>query len=297
MTAKRTLPRTAALLLLLLAVPALSAAPEAESREFKFALKAQAFADPASGMAKAWDAAKEVAAELGLKVKEEPFEPEAERFVAFLDTKDFAVRKAGHLLRVRRTKEFGAKALPGRSGELTLKFRSTDPRVAAAAAVSPAPGLDGEAAFEEDAILGPASIRRVYSKSAKIETDDLPPCTVAGFSALFPAFAKLGIPAGTPLGLVRGVAVRELRVKPGKIDFGGGKGKVTLTVWLDAATSRTLLGEFSFSMAAGQEVASLEAARTAERFAKALAKRFGPALETGATKTGIVYGDEADTDE
>lgn len=285
------------LTVLFAAAPCAAAAPEVESREFKFALKAQAFADPAAGMAKAWAAAKATAAELGLKVKEEPFEPEADRFVAFLDTKDFAVRKSGHILRVRRAKEFGAKALPGRSGELTLKFRSADPKIAAASAVAPAPGLEGETAFEEDVIFGPATMRRVYSKSAKTETDDLPPCTVGGFVALFPAVAKLGIPAGAPLGRVRGVAVRELRVKPGKIDFSGGKGKVTLTVWLDAPTGRPLIGELSFAMAAAQDVASLAAAREAERFAKALAKRFGPALETGVTKTGIVYGDESGTDE
>lgn len=288
---------TALLLLCLFAPPSAASAPAVESREYKFALKAAAFADPMKGMEKAWGVLRAVAAECGLKVKEEPFEPEEERFVAFLDTKDAAVRGRGHILRIRRMKEFGTKALPGRKGEITLKFRSADPKLAAAAAVAPAPGIEGEVSFEEDVVFGPAGSRSIFSKSARHTTDDLPPCTVAGFSALFPGFAKLGLPAGTPLGRVRGVAVRELRVKPGRIDFGGAKGKITLSVWLDAPTGKPLIGEASFSMAAGQDVDALAAARAAERFCAAVAKRFGPALETGATKTGIVYGDESANDE
>jgi hypothetical protein len=219
--------------LALIGSPALAKAPTFEAREYKILLAPGPFADPAAGMGKAWSEARKVAESLGLKVKEESLQPEDDRFVAFLDTKDFAIRKSGHILRVRRSKDFGRKGLEGRTGELTFKFRSPKPAAAGASAVAPAPGVEGETSCEEDASYRPAGVRVVYSKSAQVETDDLPPCTVDGFAKVFAGVAALGLPAGAPLGRVRGVAVREVRVKPGKVDFGPAKGKVTLSVWLD----------------------------------------------------------------
>ncbi|MBU1433217.1 hypothetical protein KKF91_22010 [Myxococcota bacterium] len=262
-----------------------AAAPQAQSREVKLTLDGARFQDPAA-LEAYWAKIREVAASEGLEIKgaAQPFKIQR-RSVAFIDTADGALRRAGYALR-RRVQYDAGGALKAKA-EYTLKRRG-----AALAEVIAAPlEAEGQAKtkIEEDVIWVEGAAQVVYSRSVKAKTKRRPPMTLMGFAALFPSLSQMALPPQTPLQIVRDRFIEEIKITPGTLRLKNGqRAPLSLSVWrLQGGGATPIIAEISFDHPLDTDAEASRASGLA--FLKALYAASEGWRSVGETKTMRVY--------
>jgi len=250
------------------------------------------FGDEDAGASAFWRIACAAALDQGLTVINSSV-VKATRYLAYLDTPDFALNKKGYMLRLRQSGPVAYPQAPSPAAELTLKFRSTDIDLAASKDVSPGPGYGGKSKFEKDVVLKDGALKDVFSKSADVDISDFSGITLEKFTALYPALGALSIATGTVMGVVNDKRVEEHVLKPGVIMLPGGvKAKASVAIWRYQSAGDSgapFIAEFSFSFAA--KVLPEPAERTARAFMTALAASSAEWAHRGGTKTELIYGE------
>ncbi len=256
-----------------------------ESREYKVMLDHRAFFDRETAVSAFWAETAEFARSCGVSPEGE-LEETKQRSIVFLDTRNFTLNDNGFILR-RRGKAGADKV------EYTLKWRSDDRYVAAAADVRKGDvGSDEELKFEED-IAAPFRSRYSRSNSIKVKADRQTPSTLGAAAKLFPALGTLQrdlLPCQpeTPLLAVNNVHAFE-RVFAGPVlTFGQAKATVALIFWSDGDEGRPLVAEFSFRYAAAEEEFPAAVAESAMKFFQSI-QRLDWCRPTAMTKTEYVY--------
>jgi hypothetical protein len=273
------------------------------SREYKLLLRPDRFRERRRGAAALWSLVEFLIQERqGNEIYQEQDE-ELRRLTWFLDTPATEFQRRGLTLRVRQEPDEDDPF------KLTLKFRDPDRYVAAGQDLAcTRPVKDKDNKFEED-ILPPFNSK--FSRSVSFRAGELPPLATLGqASDLFPGLAALGIPAGTPLGMVNGFQAREIAHRIGQLHFvrmpvaRGSKPdflvKCCLTFWylLGEADEWPLTTEFSFDYDLPDadpdhpdrlEQFSPEVVAGTNLFFRALQQQAGWLEGSGTTKTAYAY--------
>ncbi len=231
-----------------------------DSIEFKLLLDPQHLVD--EGVDRFWDVIQDAADTAGLDTRKEDDDPKR-RVLEYLDTKDFALKERGYILRSRTA----GKAKP----VLALKFRNEDrARVAGADVHS---DLDGEGKFEKDV----TPRKDLYAKSYKVKLKDLPDEDLKEFAKVFPPLGELGISPLAHLVPVQGRRIEEEVHELGTV----GECPVRVSVWYE--DDHPVIAECSFGLAPEHEA-------DGARLMKALQGQAAAWLSSGgATKTEWVY--------
>ncbi len=262
------------------------------SMEFKMLLVPALFGDEDAGASAFWRIALAAASDQGLTVTDSSV-VKTTRYLAYLDTPDFALNKKGYLLRLRQGGPVAYPQAPSPAAELTLKFRSADVDLAASKDVSPGPGYGDKGKFEKDVFFRDGALRDVFSKSADVDISDFSGITLEKFAMLYPALGGLSIATGTVMGVVNGKRVEEHVLKPGVIMLPGGvKAKASISIWRYQRaddSSAPFIAEFSFSFAA--KVLPEPAEKAARAFMTALVASAAEWAHSGGTKTELIYGE------
>jgi hypothetical protein len=261
-------------------------------REYKLLLRSDLFLKPAH-FHKYWKVTRRVAKSLGIAIRKrgKPMETHL-REVLFFDTPRFRLYNNGFILR-RRT--FYRQGLPETNHEMTLKFRHHDRQTAAAVDVRPLHLSGATLKFKEEVLMDhdkPGGSRTIYSHGCEIDTSNTVMWqSFQSISQLFPALLRTGAKSTTLLGIVNGIAIEEVLVNFGEIDFGGKMtAKATLAIWRNRMTQQPLVGEYSYQMRFAEPAAF-------EGKPRDLSEAFFSRLQTGApewiypgtTKTAMVY--------
>ncbi|EMI17099.1 hypothetical protein RMSM_05973 [Rhodopirellula maiorica SM1] len=255
------------------------------SREYKVMLDPRLFDNAREGLEEVKADLKRQAKRFDAKVSGR-FDKFDQRTIRFLDTPDFSFRNNQLILRHRRPK--GSSS----DGEFTLKCRSEDRYLAAAADLRPAKKLNGKFKFEED-IAAPFRSRFSHSVTIASPTDGLPE-TVAKASRLFPLLGKLPRDGGRCEGKTPVLGVNDFvpheQVRKGL--------KLTLTpdvdcsvaviLWSHTSKGRILCAEFSFRYRDKKEQYPAAAAQTAYDLFAAIQK-LDWCHPNGVSKTQFAY--------
>lgn len=272
--------------------PAVVVPDQITYREYKLLLRSDHFTKP-SHFHKFWKIARRIAKPLGVEFRKrgKPMETHI-REVLFFDTPKFRLYNAGFILR-RRT--FYKKGLPQSQHELTLKFRSPDREAAQAVDVRPLLPCINTIKFKEEILtqngkLG--SMRTIYSHGCELDT----PNTILtqnfeSIAQVFPALQRTGARLKAALAVVNGVAIEEVLVNFGEIDFGGKvTAKATLAIWRNRMTQDHLLGEYAYQIkfpaSGGLHGKPME---LSELFFTRLQTEAADWIHMGTTKTAMVY--------
>ncbi|MGH7985183.1 MAG: hypothetical protein ACREQX_02710 [Candidatus Binataceae bacterium] len=262
-------------------------------REYKLLLKSSHFTKGAH-FHKFWKITRHAAGALGVPLRKRGKEMETHlREVLFFDTPlHFRLYNSNFILR-RRT--FYKHGMPQPNHELTLKFRHPDRAVAEAVDVRPLLPCDNTVKFKEEVLLARDKIggmRFVYSHGCELDT----PNTILSQSfesilQVFPALQRTGAKIKTALAVVNDIAIEEVLVNMGELDFGGRMvAKATLAIWRNRVTQEHLLGEYSYQI----KFPALETLRDkprelSEAFFLKLQESAAEWIELGTTKTALVY--------
>lgn len=265
-------------------------------REFKILLKAEDF-DPNDLEAEIhdyWKLARRVAGQLLINVRRSKRETEPQyRDVSFLDTPKFDLYRKGYMLRVRRPYE-GAE--PGKSFELTLKFRGPDVARAEGIDLSAGEGYSGRTKFKEELLLVSAQLggmRSIFSHTCQIKGVTRPIGRSLGdFTKIFPHLGTLGLRAGTTIAPAAPTAVQEVLYELGELGFRGAKtAKVNMAVWRNPTTKKILIGEFAYETHFRHYGRLHPAPKLrSERLYRILQRETGAWVELANTKTSLYYG-------
>jgi hypothetical protein len=204
-------------------------------------------------------------------------EVEAVRRVSFFDVAGSCdLYRQGLILRQRGE---------GDDHEATLKFRSVDRYLAAAADVHAASGGDARTKLEED-IQPP--FQSIFSQSTTIELDGEPTLTSGDAAAeLFPRLDSL---RGGELAIVGNVIVDERVHGPIEIDLGKEEAEMSLTIWYDGVQpSQPIVAELSFKYGSKSEKYDEHSVRRAMQLFQHLQQLEGWTSAEAATKTAWVY--------
>ncbi len=261
-------------------------------REYKLLLKAEHFLKSQS-FHKFWKLTRRVAKNLGVAINKrgKPMETHL-REVIFFDTPKFRLYNNGFILR-RRT--FYKNGLPQPEHELTLKFRSPDYEAAAAVDVRPLLPCRNVVKFKEEILLPyekPQGMRTIYSHGCELDT----PNTIMTQSfeticQVFPALQKTGAKPKTALSVVNGIAIEEILVNFGEIDFGGKMtAKANVAIWRNRTTQEHFVGEYSYQL----KFPSLgefhgKPRELSEQFYVELQREAADWLKIETTKTAMIY--------
>jgi hypothetical protein len=266
-------------------------------REYKLLLRADHF-NHSQQFHKFWKITRRVAKSLGIAIRKrgKPMETHL-REVIFFDTPKFRLYNNGFILR-RRT--FYRGGVPAPEFELTLKYRGPDLNEAAAVDVRPLLPCINEVKFKEEILLPYDKIggmRAIYSHGCELDT----PNTIMTQSfeticQVFPALLRTGAKAKTALSVVNGIAIEEVLVNYGEIDFGGKMtAKATLAIWRNRMTQEHLVGEYGYQLKfhspedfRGRPKELSEAFYLGLQSAVPEWIHLGT-IETGTTKTGMIY--------
>jgi hypothetical protein len=261
-------------------------------REYKIILQPQYFTSP-KAFEDFWQIVRRTAKTFGVKVKEAEgaFESNV-REVLFFDTEDFALYRNHFILRLRtRYKSGWPTGIP----ELTFKFRH--PEFKQAAAVNVHPEIPGVARikFKEEllpvreALGGVRSI--FYHKCVLAKTREGLEGAVKDVASTFSALKSLEADHEAPLRLVNDMAVEEVQVDVGELNFGEGfHGKTTIAVWRTRKYEHAFCGEFAFQCRFdSEEEIHKSSLRRADDFYKALQMEAHDWVSLGTTKTALVY--------
>lgn len=264
-----------------------------EAREYKLMLNHRWFQDPSSAVESLWDEVAQLAESLSFRTKGQlKLDKESARTVAFFDTPDFSLHRAGYVLRQR---------IDGDDAELTLKAMSPDQYIAAAADTDAAASYAAQAKskFEED--IGPpwrsrfsASTTIDLSQSEVLSESD---ATLADAIEFFPSLStatrdKLPLSRELRLQPVNGLHAFETVYEDAKLVFVDGdteqKSSAALILWASRKKGRPLVAEFSFRLKKPDDGFSSVACRQAKEFFEAL-QIMDWHLPGGLTKTQYAY--------
>jgi hypothetical protein len=270
-----------------------------ESREYKFLIDHERFADAKSALESLWEEIEEAVEPLpGVRAKGK-FDENETRNVAFLDTPDQTFRQNGLILRRR---------WEGGDVEYTLKCRSEDRYFAAGTEVRPVPEFEAKPPkFEED-IAPPFRCRFSLSSTISLSEDRGatfrdPPPTLRGAAKLFPLLGTLranGRPCDweTAVAVVNGVQVRESVWEGSKILFAPedaaepAKATVAVILWSRGERERPAVAELSFRVKGPGESFSRDQAAAARDLYRVLL-RLDCVRSDAMTKTEYVYRDSS----
>jgi len=262
-------------------------------REFKLMLRADRFTH-SQQFHKFWKLTRRLAKSLGIAIRKrgKPMETHL-REVLFFDTPKFRLYNNGFILR-RRT--FYRDGVPQPQHELTLKFRDPDFDATAAVDVRPRMPCSYVVKFKEE-ILMPydqiGGMRAIYSHGCELDT---PSAAITqnfeSVSKAFPALMRTGAKARTALSVVNGIAIEEVLVNFGEIDFAGKMtAKATLAIWRNRMTQELFIGEYGFQLKfRAPEDFRDGPNELAEAFYLGLQTEAAEWLQLGATtKTAMIY--------
>jgi len=269
------------------------AADQITYREYKLLLRSDHFVKP-SQFHKFWKVSRHAAKALGIELRKrgKPMETHL-REVLFFDTPKFRLYNNGFILR-RRT--FYKKGLPETNHELTLKFRHPERAQAAAVDVRPLLPCINTVKFKEEILNGREKIgtmRAIYSHGCELDTPNtILTQSFETIAQVFPALQRTGAKAKTALSVVNGVAIEEVLVNMGELDFGGKvTAKATLAIWRNRMTQDHLLGEYSYQIKFGAPGEFHgEPKELSEAFFLKLQEQAAEWVHLGTTKTATVYG-------
>jgi hypothetical protein len=219
-------------------------------REYKLLLRADRFTR-SQEFHKFWKITRRVAKGLGLAIRKrgKPMETHL-REVIFFDTPKFRLYNHGFILR-RRT--FYANGVPQPEHELTLKFRDRDLKTTAEVDVRPLLPCINVVKLKEEVLLPYDKIEGmsiIYSHGCELDTPNT--ILTQNFETIcqvFPALLRTGAKAKTALSVVNGIAIEEVLVNFGEIDFGGKMtAKATLAIWRNRMTQEHYIGEYGFQL-------------------------------------------------
>jgi hypothetical protein len=262
-------------------------------REYKLLLRSEHFVKPAQ-FHKFWKLTRRTAKEVGIEIRKrgKPMETHL-REVRFFDTPKFRLYNNCFVLRRRM---FYKKGLPLADHELTLKFRHSDRNTAAAVEVRPLLPCIHNIKFKEE-ILMPhdrvGGMRTIYSHACELDTPNtMLTQSFESISQVFPALLRTGAKAKTLLSAVNGVAIEEVLVNFGEIDFGRQvTAKATLAIWRNRMTQEQLVGEYSYQIKFSDEAGFQgKPKQLSEAFFLKLQEDAKDWLHLGTTKTAMVYG-------
>lgn len=253
-----------------------------DSKEFKMLLDPQVFKNVEKGVSKLWDRVEESADDAGVKVKKSKKDEVREQDIVFLDTPKHELIGKGYVLRFRD--------LPGKSDDnLTLKFRSRNPSVAADANVDSAKGLESKPKLELDQVFG-SEEASIYSHSNKVKLAQ-PSKDLKSVSDVFPVLGTLDLDPGTTLENVHGGEIHEERYLLGQVKLGKSESAPAyLTLWYDDEHGKTpAIAEFSFAHEAhSKESGTDQKSEELMRHLRDHAQEW--LVADGTTKTGFAYG-------
>jgi len=262
-------------------------------REYKLLLRSEHFIKPAH-FHKFWKISRHAARTVGAEIRKvgKPMETHL-REVLFFDTPKFRLYNHGFILRRRM---FYKKGLPQSNHELTLKFRHSDRQAAAAVDVRPLLPCIHNIKFKEELLTEreqAEGMRMIYSRACELDTPNvILTQSFESITQVFPALLQTGAKAKTLLSVVNGVAIEEILVNLGEIDFDGkAAAKATLAIWRNRMTQEHLVGEYSYQI----KFSDLEgfhgkARELSEAFFLQLQQDAQDWLHIGTTKTAMVYG-------
>jgi hypothetical protein len=261
-------------------------------REYELLMRSDHFLKP-SDFHKVWKITRKVARTLGIQIHKRGKPMEAHlREVLFFDTPRFRFYNNGFILR-RRT--FYKKGLPQTNHELTLKFRHPDLAKAAAMDVHPLLPVIHTVKFKEEILMDReklGAMRTIYSHGCEFDTPNtLLTQNVESIAQVFPALQRTGAKARTLLVLVNGIAIEEVLVNLGEIDFGGKvTAKATLAIWRNRMTQEHLLGEYSYQVKFPAPGAFHgKPKELSETFFTSLQNEAAEWIHRGTTKTATIY--------
>jgi hypothetical protein len=260
-------------------------------REYKLLLRSENFIRPAD-FHEFWKLTRRAAKEVGIELRKRghPLETHL-REVLFFDTPEFHLYNHAFILR-RRT--FYKKGLPNTNHELMLKFRHHDRLIAAAVDVRPTPPHHYTIKFKEEVLMERAKIggmRMIYSHGCELDTPDPATHSLDHTAQLFPALRRAGAPAGSVPGIVNEVAIEEILVNFGELEFDGKSARATLAIWRNRMTQQQLVGEYSYQLKFSDEAGFHGRAKDlSEAFFLTLQQQARDWLHFGTTKTAMVYG-------
>jgi hypothetical protein len=262
-------------------------------REYKLLLRSEHFSRPAQ-FHKFWKITRHTAKTLGVEIGKigKPIETHL-REVLFFDTPKLRLYNHGFILRRRM---FYKKGLPQSNHELTLKFRHPDRQTAAAVDVRPLLPCTHTIKFKEEVLSErgkPGGVRTIYSHGCELDTPNvILTQSFESITQVFPALLQTGAKAKTLLSIVNGVAIEEILVNFGEIDFGGKvTAKATLAIWRNRMTQEHLVGEYSYQIKfSGLDDFQGKPRELSEAFFLKLQENAHEWLHLGTTKTAMVYG-------
>jgi hypothetical protein len=262
-------------------------------REYKLLLRSEHFIKPAH-FHKFWKITRQAAKAVGVDIGKigKPMETHL-REVLFFDTPKFRLYNHGFILRRRM---FYKRGLPQSDHELTLKFRHRERQVAAAVDVRPLLPCIHNIKFKEEVLMEvgkPGSMRTIYSHGCDLDTPNvILTQSFESITQVFPALLPTGAKAKTLLGIVNGVAIEEVLVNCGEIDFGGKvTAKATLAIWRNRMTQEHLVGEYAYQIKFSDvDGFHGKPKELSEAFFLKLQQEAADWLHLGTTKTAMVYG-------
>jgi hypothetical protein len=261
-------------------------------REYKLLLRADRFSR-SQQFHKFWKVTRRVAKSLGIAIRKrgKPMETHL-REVIFFDTPKFRLYNNGFILR-RRT--FYQDGLPQPEHELTLKFRSPDLKATAAVDVRPLLPCINVVKFKEEILLPNDTIggmRTIYSHGCELDTPNtMMTQSFETICQVFPALLRTGAKAKTALSVVNGIAIEEVLVNFGEIDFGGHMtAKATLAIWRNRMTQEHFIGEYGYQLKFhSPEDFHGKPKELSEAFYLGLQSEAPEWIQLGTTKTSMIY--------
>lgn len=205
------------------------------------------------------------------------------REIVFLDTADQTIALNEFVFRQRTD-------LAKETTEYTLKCRSPDRYIAAAARVESAGPRKGKEKFEED-IGAPFVVR--FSHSNTVEGLRASPRTLRQAAKIFPALGRLKrdeqpCSPGLELRPANSLKIFERVLKGPVLRFDKVEAEVALILWSDGEAGRPIVAEFSFRYGDEGELYDPKAARRALEFFTEC-QRMDWCLPGARTKTQFVY--------
>jgi hypothetical protein len=261
-------------------------------REYKLLLRADRF-DRSQQFHKFWKITRRVAKSLGIAIAKRGKEMEAHlREVIFFDTPKFRLYNNGFILR-RRT--FYENGLPRPEHELVLKFRNSNFKATAEVDVRPLLPCINVVKFKEEILLPYDKIggmRSIYSHGCELDTPNV--LLTQSFETIcqvFPALLRTGAKAKTALSVVNGLAIEEVLVNLGEIDFGGKMtAKATLAIWRNRTTQEHFIGEYGYQLKfRSPDEFQGKSKDLSEAFYLALQSEASDWVQLGTTKTAMIY--------
>lgn len=262
-------------------------------REYKVLLKPERFFAP-ERLEEYWKIVGQIAKKsgVGVSTNKDAFH-RLIREVLFYDTKQYDLYKNAFILRKRT---FYKNGWPETNHELTVKFRHPDRAAATEVDVNPLIPGERKIKFKEELLplkneLG--GMRSLFSHNCVLYSPNIVLTQgLEDVAKIFPSMHKIGILPKSKIQLVHNMAVEELQVNAGVLDFGHGyEANATIAIWRNRASETSLIGEFAFQAKFKKYDAIHSGAKEkSEIFYRAVQTNAPEWVQLGTTKTAMIYG-------